>query len=144
MEELKLDQKLIEIAREEIKILSDDIDNYEKFQINEEFKPKLSNEYDKKNIALIAIGEIDNIEILLYKIINNESDKDKKGRLILSNKSYTHIGISKFDEEESVILIFAKKREKIDNVNNEKDENQYELNEDESNILNQIQLFRNI
>ena len=114
MEELKLDQKLIDIAREEIKILNNDIDNYEKIQINEEFKPKLSNEYDKKNIALIAIEEIDDIEKLLYKIINNESDKDKKGRLILSNKSYTYLGICKSDDEGSIILVFAKKREKLE------------------------------
>ena len=143
MEELKLDQKLIEIAREEIKILNNDIDNYEKIQINEEFKPKLSNEYDKKNIALIAIEEIDDIEKLLYKIINNESDKDKKGRLILSNKSYTYLGICKSDDEGSIILVFAKKREKLDHVNSGNEENQFELNEDEKNILNQIQLFRN-
>ena len=142
MKELKLDQKLTEIAKEEIKILSDDIDNYEKIQINEEFKPKLPNEYDKKNTALIAIGEIDNFEKLLYKIIHSETDKDKKGRIILSNTSYTHLGICKSKDDDSIILIFAKKRDKIDNINNEKEENQFELNEEEKNILNEIQLFR--
>ena len=109
MEELKLDQKLMDIAKEQINILSDDIDNYKKIQINEEFKPKLPKEYDKKNIALIAIEELDNIDKLLIKIIINESDKDKKGRIILTNKSYTHFGFCKSDED-SIILIFGKKK----------------------------------
>ena len=119
MDELKLDKKLVEVAREEVKILSEDIDKYKKIQINEEFKPKLPlpQEYDKKNIALIAIGELDQIEKLFYKIIINGLDKEKKGRIILSNKSYTHFGFCKYIDD-SFILIFAKKTEKIDDENN--------------------------
>ena len=141
MPELILDKNLCKIAAEELKKLSEDPENYNKIQIGEEFQININDEFIKNEMALIAIEEIDNNDKLIIKIIINESDKDKKGRTILSNKSYTHFGFSKSDED-SIILIFGKKREKIDDINNE-EEKEIELTEEENNIWNEIKIFRN-
>ena len=142
MPELIFDKTLCKIAKEELKKLSEDPEEYNKYQIGEEFQANISSEFTRNEIALIAMEEFNNVEKLLYNIIHNQLDKDKKGRIILSNKSYTHFGFSK-SEEESIILIFAKKEEKINNVNNNKEEEQIQLSEDENKIINQIKSFRN-
>ena len=140
MPKLELDKNLCKLAEEELKKLSEDCDNYNKYQVGEEFEANINDEFVKNEVALIAIEEIENIEYLILKIIINQFDKDKKGRKILSNKSYTHIGFSKSDEEHSIILIFARKKEMIDNEGR-KDE--IKLTEEENNIFNQIKIFRN-
>ena len=113
MPELNLDKKLIEIAKEEIKILSNDLDNYEKIQIGESVKSEIKEKLSDKDIALLIINDIDKIEDFVYKIIMNDVDKEKKGRVIISDKTYTYIGLSQYcspenDDEKPVILIFAK------------------------------------
>ena len=89
----------------------------------------------------------------------------KKGRKILTNKEYTHIGFFK-SEENSIIFIFAKKETNIktnedskqeikDNKDSEqtkgieetkekdsKGETEFELNEEEKIIIKQINDFR--
>ena len=142
MPELIFDETLCEIAKEELKKLSEVPEEYNKYQIGEEFQANISSEFTRNEIALIAMEEFNNVEKLLYNIIHNQLDKEKKGRIILSNKSYAHFGFSK-SKEDSIILIFAKKEEKINNVNNNKEEEQIQLSEDENKIINQIKSFRN-
>ena len=105
MPELIYDQNLCKIAEEELKKLSEDPDKYNKYQIGEEFQANISKEFAKNEVALIAIEELDRVEKLLYKIIHNESDKDKKGRIILSNKSYTHFGFGKSKEDSITVNV---------------------------------------
>ena len=107
MPELILDKNLCKIAEEESKKFSEDSD-YNKYQIGEEFKIKIGEEFNIDEVALIAIEEI-NLEKLIIMIISNEVDTGKKGKVILTNPLYTHIGFSK-SEEDSLILIFAKKK----------------------------------
>ena len=95
MPKLELDENLCQIADGELKKLSEDVDNYNKYQIWEEFQANKKDEFIKNEVGLIAIEDIEKIQILILKIIINPLDKDKKGRKILSNKSYTHFGFSK-------------------------------------------------
>ena len=140
MNELKLNKELCDIAKEEIKILSEDEDgNYEKIQIGEKFKPKISEIFSLNEVALLAIEEIEKAEEIVPKIIVNDLDTEKKGRDILTNNEYTHIGIS-ISEESSIILIFAKMIPKEESKKEE--EKPVELTEEENMIINQIKEFR--
>ena len=119
MPELKLDKNLIDIAKEEMKIIIGDIDNYEKFQIGESVKAQIREKLPDKDIALLVIGDIDENENLIFKIIINELDMQKKGRNIISDKTYTYIGLSQYsppenDDEKPVVIIFAKDKKMVD------------------------------
>ena len=139
MKELKPDKELFDIAKEEIKILIEDSE-YNKIQIGQEFKPKISEKFIQEQAALIAIEEVDEIDNIIQKIIINDSDSEKKGRNIITNEEYTHIGFC-LSEESSIIFIFAKEeiKEKGGEVVEEKP---VELTEDEHLIFNQIKEFR--
>jgi hypothetical protein len=54
-----------------------------KYQIGEEFKSKLSDQFSQKDISLIVIEDLKKLEEIIPKIIINEGDPDKKGRNIL-------------------------------------------------------------
>ena len=84
-------------------------ENYNKFQIGDEFKSKLNDKFSHKDIGLFAIEELKKIEELIPKIIINEGDLEKKGRNILINQEYIYIRISQSMSEEdiSIILIFS-------------------------------------
>ena len=113
MPELVPNKELCDIAKEELKKLSED-DNYNKYQIGEEFKSKLSDKFSQKDTSLIAIEDLKKLDEIIPKIIINEGDSDKKGRNILIKKEYTCIGISQSVSEGdiSIILIFSKTKEK--------------------------------
>ena len=70
MPELVPDKELCDLAKEEVKKFSEDSD-YNKFQIGEEIKFNISEKFSKNNIGLIAIDEIENIELLIPNIIIN-------------------------------------------------------------------------
>ena len=144
-ENLKLDNELMYIAKEESKKFSEDTE-YNKYQIGEEFYIKLSEKFSQKESALIAIDNLDNIEDIIPKIIVNDSDKEKKGRKILANSEYTHIGIGYYISEEneeaeeiSYVLIFSKLN-KIENIIQENSDNL--LSKEENDIFEQIAKFR--
>ena len=141
MKELKPNKELFELAKEEIKKFSEE-DSYKKIQINEEFISNISDYFDKNEMALIAIDNIEKNESLIPFIIINDSDKEKKGRDILTNLNYTHIGFSKSDED-SIILIFAKKSSKKENneeiLNEEKENEIKELIQNEEKKIEEIQ-----
>ena len=144
-ENLKLDNELMYIAKEESKKFSEDTE-YNKYQIGEEFYIKLSQKFSQKESALIAIDNLDNIEDIIPKIIVNDSDKEKKGRKILANSEYTHIGIGYYISEEneeaeeiSYVLIFSKLN-KIENIIQENSDNL--LSKEENDIFEQIAKFR--
>ena len=112
--ELELNEELSNKAKEEAKKLFED-PGYNKFQIGEEFQPKLSENFSKKESALLAIDGLNDVEDLIPKIILNSKDKEKKGRKILSNSEYNCLGIGCFIleenkkiEETSYVLIFSK------------------------------------
>ena len=84
MTELVPDKELCDLAKEEVKKFSENSD-YNKFQIGEEIKFNISENFSKNDIGLIAIDEIENIESLISKIIINESDVNKKARNIIIN-----------------------------------------------------------
>ena len=151
------DKELYKIAEEEMKKLSEDSE-YQNYQIGEEFQNDISEDFVQNEVALIAIEEIENIDEIIQKIIINDSDKEKKGRAILTNNEYTHIGICK-SEEASIILIFAKKEMKQkeeeepneeqiqeektkDEVEKKEEEEPVVLTEEENKIINQIKEFR--
>ena len=140
--ELMLDKELCDISKEELKKFTEN-ENYNKYQIGEEFNSKLSDKFSQKDIGLIAIEELKSIEEIIPKIIINEGDSDKKGRNILINKEYSYIGISQCTSEEdiSIILIFAKIKEKIKNES--KDQSTFSLSNEENTIFEQIKEFRN-
>ena len=144
-ENLKLDNELMYIAKEESKKFSEDTE-YNKYQIGEEFYIKLSEKFSQKESALIARDHLDNIEDIIPKIIVNDSDKEKKGRKILANSEYTHIGIGYYISEEneeaeeiSYVLIFSKLN-KIENIIQENSDNL--LSKEENDIFEQIAKFR--
>ena len=101
MGELKLDKELCEMANLEMKNFSNDYSNYLRYQIGEEFKSEsnLSENFSKEEIALIAIDDIEEVENLIPNLIVNKMDKEKKGRNILTSSIYTHLGISKLDND---------------------------------------------
>jgi Fe-S oxidoreductase len=84
MPELVPNKELCDIAKEELKKLSED-ENYNKYQIGEEFKSKLSDKFSQKDTSLIANEDLKKIDEIIPKIIINEGDSDKKGRNILIN-----------------------------------------------------------
>ena len=161
---LIFDETLFSLAKEEMEKFVNS-ENYNNYQIGEEFQSNLKKDYDQKEVALIALETLDNIEEIIQKIIINDSDDKKKGRKILTNKEYTHIGFFK-SEENSIIFIFAKKETNIktnedskqeikDNKDSEqtkgieetkekdsKGETEFELNEEEKIIIKQINDFR--
>jgi hypothetical protein len=141
MPELMPDQELCDISKEELKKFSED-ENYIKFQIGDEFKPKLSDKFSNKDIGLIAIDELKQIEELIPKIIINEGDLEKKGRNILINQEYTYIGISHsmLEGDISIILIFSKIKENIGNESN--DLPTFSLTNEENSVFEQINEFR--
>ena len=81
---LKPDKELCDLAKEELKKFSEDGD-YNKYQIGEECKFKLSDKFSQNDISLIALDEIKNIDEIIPKIIINEVDENKKGRQSLIN-----------------------------------------------------------
>ena len=164
MPKLIFDKTLCSIAKEELEKFSKD-DEYNNYQIGEEFQTNLSQDYDQKEVALIALETLDKNEEIIQRIIINDSDEKKKGRKILTNKEYTHIGFFK-SKENSIVFIFAKKEENItpkedtiqeinDNIVSEQtkgneetkeegsnEEGTIELNEEEKNIIKIIKEFR--
>ena len=112
---LKIDEELINICKEEVKKFSEDAD-YNKYQIGEELEFELSKTFDKEHSALIALEDIDN-DNLIPKIIANESDKEKKGRAILANNIYTHIGFHKIENDEGTFMtiLFSSEKGKTSN-----------------------------
>ena len=143
--ELNLNQDLSNIAKEEAKKFFED-PGYNRYQIGEEFQPKLSEIFSKKESALIALDELNDIEDLIPKIILNSIDKEKKGRKILSNSEYTCLGIGCFifeeseeTEETSYVLIFSKEQIKEDKIN---EESINLLSKEENVIYEQIKKFR--
>ena len=109
MSKLKPDKELCNIAKEEVIKLSDDME-YNKYQIGKDLEAKLNNKFSKNETGLIAIDDINKIELLIPKIIINNSDRNKKERDILINKEYTHVGCSHLEKEYGnfIILIFSK------------------------------------
>ncbi len=107
MPELIPDKDLCDLAKEEMKTISED-NNYNKYQIGEDFKLKLNEKFSPKNNSLIAIDEIKDIEEIIPKIIINEEDVNKKGRQSIINPKYSYVGISqlKIKEGKLLILIF--------------------------------------
>ena len=143
--ELTLNEELSNIAKKEAKIFFED-PGYNKYQIGEEFQPKLSENFSKKESALIALDELNYIEDLIPTIIMNLIDKEKKGRKILSNSEYTCLGIGCFifeeseeKEEASYVLIFSKEQSKEDKI---KEETVNLLSKEENDIYEQIKKFR--
>ena len=134
---------MCDIAKEELKKLSED-ENYNKYQIGEEFKSKLSDKFSQKDTSLIAIEDLNKLEEIVPKIIINEGDSDKKGRNILINKEYDYIGISQSVSEGdiSIILIFSKIKEKFENIESKELYN-FSLSKEENSIFEQIKEFRN-
>jgi cell division protein FtsB len=114
-----------------------------KYQIGEEFKSKLSDQFSQKAISLIVIEDLKKLEEIIPKIIINEGDPDKKGRNILINKEYTSIGISQLESEGdiSIILIFSKIKEKSENIESN-ELNNFSLSKEENSIFEQIKEFR--
>ena len=108
---LQKSQELFNLAKEEAKKYSEESE-YNEIQIIEELKQKLSNNFSKNDFGLIAlfIDENDGLENIIPNIIVNELDKKKKGRNMLINPVFTHIGIGIFEEydEKYLILIFSK------------------------------------
>jgi len=102
--------------------------------------------FQKKDNALIAITELENIEELIPKIIINDADVDKKGRNALINPEYTHIGISEteVDEEIYIILIFSKliKKEEENKITIEEEASSCSLSDKETFIYEQIKQFK--
>ena len=82
--ELTPDKELCDIAKEELKKFLEN-DNYNKYQIGEDFKSKLNDKFSQNDVGLIALEDIDNFEQLIPKIIINDEDSEKKGRNILIN-----------------------------------------------------------
>ena len=147
---LKLNDKLCNIAKEEAKKFYDD-PAYNKYQIGNEILPELSPNFSRKDSALIAIDNLDNIDELIPIIIINDLDKSKKGRKILANSEYTHIGIGYFipeeneeSEEISYILIFSKlnNTKENENENEIKEDSSILLSKEENEINEQIKKFR--
>ena len=143
--ELTFNEELSNIAKKEAKIFFED-PGYNKYQIGEEFQPKLSENFSKKESALIALDELNYIEDLIPTIIMNLIDKEKKGRKILSNSEYTCLGIGCFifeeseeKEETSYVLIFSKEQSKEDKI---KEETVNLLSKEENDIYEQIKKFR--
>ena len=110
MEQLKIDEELINIAKEEVKQFSEDSE-YTKYQIGEEIKHELSENFDKEHSALIALEDINN-DNFITKIIVNDSDKEKKGREILTNNIYTHIGFNKIKNDDGIFMVIIFSTEK--------------------------------
>ena len=143
--DLKLDKELSNIAKKEAKKFFEDPE-YNKYQIGEEFQPQLSREFSQEESALIALDDLNEIEDLVPKIIMNTTDEEKKGRKILSNSDYTHIGIGYFifeegeeTEEISYVLIFSKENKKEDKI---KVESVNLLSKEENDIHEQLIKFR--
>ena len=109
MPKLTLDQELNEIAKKEVKKLSEE-EEYNKIQIGEELNIRFSGNFKMKDSALISLENVNNAEEVIPRIIINESDKNKKGREILSNKEITHIGISQLMNTSIIyiVIIFSK------------------------------------
>ena len=105
MPELKPDKELCNLAKEEIKNFSEH-SNYNKYQIGKEFKSKLRDKFSQNEVGLIALDEIK----IWKNYFHNKVDENKKGRNILINKEFDHIGINESiaDEEISIIIIFSK------------------------------------
>jgi len=68
MTKLIIDKELYNIAKEEHKKFEED-ENYNKYQIGDEFRQKLSEQFSEKDVGLIAIEDIKKIEELIPKII---------------------------------------------------------------------------
>ena len=121
MGELIIDDDLNDIAKNEILKFKDD-ENYPCIRVGKELSEiNFKENIDKDSVSLIAIEEFQDINSLIPKIISNPSDKDKKGRLILTDQTNTHIGLCL--DEEFIILIFAKKI-KINVISNQENETQ--------------------
>ena len=110
MNGLKLDKELLDIVKEEAKNLSEDV-NYDKYQIHEEFKPKISKNFSQNEVALTAIEDTNKIGNIIQRIVINVSDKEKRGRDIKSNINYAHIRFCK-SKEDSIIFFLKRKKQK--------------------------------
>ena len=66
MSELKLNKELCDIAKKQIKILIDD-ENSDHFQIGENARDEIKEKLLNKDIALIAIEDIKEIEGIVFK-----------------------------------------------------------------------------
>ena len=135
MGELINDDDLNNLAKIEIEKFKND-ENYPCFRIGNELSEINFNEnIDKDSVSLIAIEGFGNINSLIPKIISNPSDKDKKGRLILTDQTNIHIG-SCFDQE-FLILILAKKK-KINEIFNKEKEKEIQSNPNSSTLSDKI------
>ena len=71
-----------------------------------------------EDFALIEIEDVEEIEDVVFeKIITDDSDEKKLGRIILADISFTHIGISQLNSSEEgddkpIVIIFSKNIEK--------------------------------
>ena len=147
MPSLILDKELNELAKDEVKKLAEE-EEYNKIQIGEELNIKFNDSDRIKDTALIGLDNINNVEEIIPKIIVNESDENKKGRTILTNKEYTHIGISQLVITNIIhIIIIFSKIQKINNINkNNKNSIKEENNNSNENIIkenNQIIISKN-
>ena len=129
----EIDPSLNSIAESELSKFIGDSD-YEKIQ-----RPyKMTDEGQKKKFEEIALVAIDDVkekdEIIPKKIISNEGDKEKKGRSILTNEKFTHLGLGLIEEEGDItlVLLFAQKLEAKENKK-EPDKIQSEVTTDKEN-----------
>ena len=107
MNKFQIDEELINIAKEEAKKFSEAFD-YKRYQIGEEINFELGKRFNKEKSASVALEDID-CDNLIAKFIINEDDKELKGREIIKNNFYTHIGFFKleFEEENFMVIIFS-------------------------------------
>ena len=150
------DKELFQLAKEELEKFSS-VSDYNYYQIGQEFQNEFSQDFDKEKVSLIALESLDDIEDIIQRIIINDLDEEKKGRKIITNGEYTHIGFCK-SEDNSIIIIFAKKEVAKNKIKDELIMNQQKndeikgniiekeksiiLTEEENKIMNQIKEFR--
>ena len=137
---LKPDKELCNIAKEEVIKLSDDIE-YNKYQTGKDLKQKLNNKFSHKETCLIAIDDINKIELLIPKLIINNSDKNKIGRDILINKEYTHIGCSQLEKEYGIFIVLILSKIKAEYILEKKDEINFIKESKKINYLDKEDLF---
>ena len=141
MPELEPDQELSKLANEEAINFSEDME-YNKYQTGNDFKLKLDKKFSQKESCLIALDDINKIELLIPKIIINNSDQNKKGRIIITNKEYTHIGLSQIETEYGIFIVLIFSKLKIQNCLGKKDDINNIKECKKINYLNKEELFQ--
>jgi hypothetical protein len=84
------------------------------------------------------------LDQLIPKIIINDADTDKKGRNIITNNEYTHIGISQMEKDgvNFIILIFSKKLSEPEGKKEPPEKSCDIFSNSEKSIYEQIKQFR--